>query len=140
MLRVVVIGPSQAQYKEADCAEAITPGHLVKLNASGGLIKNTLAGRAPVMVAVENDIFGKGIDDAWASGERGLYQHLQPGHEYMALVAAAAPAIAFDDLVTAVAGGTVAKTVTLADAIGRARAAVDNSGGGTQVRLRIEVI
>jgi hypothetical protein len=140
MLRVVVIGPDTPDYKEADAAEAITPGHIVKLNSTAQAIKNTLADspETPVSVAVENDIFGKGIDDAYAVNERVIYQHLMAGCEFMALVAAAAPAIAFDDPIALAAGGTVKKG-TEATSIGRARAAVDNSLGGTPVRLRVLV-
>jgi hypothetical protein len=140
MLRVVVIGPAQPVYGEADAAEAITPGHIVKQNASARAIKNTVAGTSevPMMVAVENDQFGGGIDDAYAINDRVLYQHLRSGCEFMALVAAGAPAIAYDDPVTTVAGGTVAKG-TDATAIGKARAALDNSAGGAPARLRVLV-
>jgi hypothetical protein len=141
MLRVVVIGPSNPVYNEATAAEAITPGHVVKQNGSAALIKNTLAASSetPVLVAVENSIFGKGIDDAWAIGDRVIYQHLRSGCEFMALVAAAAPAIAYDDPITTAADGTVVKAASAATAIGRAREAVDNSAGGSAVRLRVLV-
>jgi hypothetical protein len=149
MLRVVVIGNTHALAKEADVAEAITPGHLVTLNASGQLIKHNVAGAAaaaggqftgPTRVAVENDIFGKGIDDAWAIGDRGIYYELDTGCEFMALVAAGAPAIAYNALVESAGNGTVRATAVAANAIGRAAEAVDNSGGGAAVRLRVEVL
>jgi hypothetical protein len=91
-------------------------------------------------VAVEQDFFGKGIDDAYAVNDRVLYQPLDTGCEFMALVAAAAPAIAYNDLVESAGNGTVRKTVIAANAIGRATEAVDNSGGGAAVRLRVEVL
>lgn len=149
MLRVVVIGHNQALYKEADVAEAITPGHLVALNAHGKLIKHATAGAAAaaganaqgiVRVAVENDIFGGGIDDAWAINDRGIFQPLDTGCEFMALVAAGATAIAYNDLVESAGNGTVRRTTIVANAIGRATEAVDNSGGATPVRLRVEVL
>lgn len=149
MLRVVVIGHNEALYKEANVAEAITPGHLIALNSSGEMIKHNVAGPAAaaganiqgqVRVAVENDFFGKGIDDAWAVNDRGIYQSLDTGCEFMALVAAAAPAIAYQDYVESAGNGTVRKTTVIANAIGRALEAVDNSAGGTQVRLRVEVL
>ncbi len=149
MLRVVVIGHNEALYKEAEVAEAITPGHLVTLNSSSKLIKHNVAGPAAaaganaqgiVRVAVENDIFGGGIDDAYAAGDQGLYQVLDSGAEFMALVAAAAPAIAVNDLVESAGNGTVRKTTVVANAIGRATAALDNSGGATAARLRVEVL
>jgi hypothetical protein len=141
MLRVVVIGHNEALYKEADVAEGVTPGHLVALNAQGKMIKHAVAGRAaPVRVAVENDFFGKGIDDAWVVNDRGLFQPLDTACEWMALVAAGAPAIAYNDLVESAGDGTVRKTVVAANAIGRATEAIDNSAGGAAVRLRVEVL
>ena len=149
MLRVVVIGHNQALYKEANVAEAITPGHLIALNASGAMIKHNVAGPAAsaganaqgkVQVAVENDFFGGGIDDPWAINDQGLYQPLDTGCEFMALVAAGAPAIAYNDYVESAGNGTVRKTTIVANAIGRACEAVDNSGGGAPMRLRVEVL
>lgn len=142
MLRVVVIGNNYALYKEAPVAETITPGHLCDLDSSGKLIKHaTAAGKvAPLRVAVENDFFGKGIDDAWAVDDQGLWQELDTGCEFMALVAAAAPAIGKGDMVESAGNGTVRKTTTLANAIGKAKEAVDNSGGAAAVRLRVVVL
>lgn len=149
MLRIVVIGHNQALHKEANCAEAITPGHLVTLNGSGALIKHNVAGPAAaaganaqgiVRVAVENDFFGEGIDDAYAVNDQGIFQPLSTGCEFMSLVAAAAPAIAVNDLVESAGNGTVRKTTIVANAIGRAVEAVDNSAGASPVRLRVEVL
>jgi hypothetical protein len=144
MLRVLQKGARDVQYNEADAAEAITPGHLVKLNASAKAIKNTVAGVAAaqgfaVMVACENDNFGGGIDDAYAVDDRVLYAHLKSGDEFYGLVPAAAAAIAFDAYVTSDgAGGIIVGTA--ANAIGRARTAVDNSGGGSPARLLVVVL
>jgi hypothetical protein len=142
MLRVVVIGPSQPIYGEGDAAEVITPGHIIELNGSGGVIKNTLAGgtnnKVPVQVATENDAFGGGIDDNYAVGARVKYQTLLPGCEFMGLVPAAGAAIAFDAPVTTNnAGGVVIGTDL--NCIGRARTAVDHSAGGTPARIRVLV-
>lgn len=144
MLRVVVIGHNQALYKEVDAAEAITPGHVIDLNSSGKAIKNTTTGlgknRQGVLVAVENDMFGKGIDDAYALNDRVIYQPLDRGCEFMALVAAGAAAIVYGDPIDLVSGGTVKKATDYTTAIGRAVAALDNSGGATPARLRVEII
>lgn len=142
MLRVVAIGPSQGQYKEADVATGavITPGHIVDVNSTGQATVNGTAGKQPVMVAVENDIFGKGIDDNWTEGERLIYQHLMPGHEFYGLVAAEGAAIAYDALIECHTDGTIKATSTAANAIGRARTAVDNSAGTAPARVRVLVI
>jgi hypothetical protein len=140
MLRIVVVGPSQPVYVEADAAEAITPGHVVKQNAAAKAIKNTLADipDTPILVACENDLFGGDIDTPYAVNDRVLYQHLRSGCEFMGLVAAAGVAIAYDDYIALDAAGGVKKG-TAATAIGRARTAVDNSAGGTPARVRVLV-
>jgi hypothetical protein len=149
MLRVVVIGHNEALYKEANAAEAITPGHLIALNSSGNAIKHATAGPAAaaganaqglVRVAVEQDFFGKGIDDAYAANDQVIYQPLDTGCEWMALLAAGATAVGYNDLVESAGNGTVRKTTITANAIGRACEAVDNSGGGSAARIRIEVL
>ena len=140
--RVLVIGAIQAQYKEADAAEAITPGHLVDLNGSAGAVKNdaaTTTGALSVSVAVENDIFGGGYDDAYAIGDRVIYATLRPGCEFMGFVPAAAVAIVFNDYLTPTVDGCLIKG-TSANAVARARTAVDNSGGGAIARIRAEVL
>ncbi len=149
MLRVVVIGHNEALYKEANVAEAITPGHLIALNSSGAMIKHATAGaaasagenfRMPVKVAVENDIFGKGIDDAWAVNDQGLYQQLDTGCEWMALLAAAATAVTYGAYLESAGNGTLRITTIEGNAIARALEAVDNSAGGSPARIRVEVL
>lgn len=139
--RIVLIGPDKPIYNERTATEAITPGMLVNPTTSTSVEKNDLVGdgNGVVEVAVENDIFGKGIDDDYASGDTVLSQILTPGCEFNGLVAAGALAIVYDAYVTPAAGGFLA-VGTRANAIGMAREAVDNSGGGTAARIRVLVI
>jgi len=142
MLKVIAVGAKEVQYKEADAAEAITPGHIVMENSAGKVLKNTVAGGAaaagiPVMVAVENDLFGKGLDDPWALNERVIYAHMKDGCEFYGLAPAAAAAIAYNDPVTTDgAGGVIIGTA--ANMIGRARSPVAG-GAGTPTRVRVAV-
>ena len=137
MLRVVVIGPDKPIYHEADAAKPITPGQIVKLNADAEAIKNTVASNpnVAISVAVENDLFGKGIDDPYAVGERVIYQTLRSGCEFMGLVPAGTAAIDFDDPLTLDDAGNLIPG-TDANSPLRARTAVDNSGGATPARVR----
>ena len=140
--RIVVIGPDKPVYNEAEASEAITPGMLVDRASATTVEKNDVVGdgNGKVEVAVENDIFGKGADDDYAAGETVISQVLRACCEFMGLVAAAdAAAIVFDDWVTTAAGGFVTKG-TKANAIGKARQALDNSAGGAAARLRVQVI
>ncbi len=139
--RIVVIGPDKPVYNESTAAEAITPGMLVNRVTSTTIEKNDLVGDGnPVCeVAVENDIFGGGIDDDYAIGATVISQLLRSGCEFNGLVAAAAAAIVYDAYVTPAAGGFLA-VGTRANAIGMARQAVDNSAGGSPARIRVQVI
>jgi hypothetical protein len=153
LTRVVVIGPDKPIYTERDSAEIITPGMVVQENASAQFIKNTRVGgtnnRVPMLVAIEDTLhasLGSGqtggagtLNDDWPSGSRVLAQHLRAGCEFMACVPAAAPAIAYDDPLTTAAGGFLVKG-TEVNCVARARTAIDNSAGGTTVRVRALVI
>jgi len=142
MRRIVCIGNNYAQYKEADAEGVITPGNLMQRTGTGGVVRHSTASQKvqPLRVAVENDIFGKGIDDNYAIGDRVIYMDLDTGCEFIGLVAAGKPAIAIQDLVESDGAGGVQKTVTLANAIGRATEALDQSAAGSAARLRVVVL
>lgn len=139
--RIVVIGGDKPVYNERTATEVITPGMIVNAVTATTVEKNDLVGdgNSDVEVAVENDIFGGGIDDNYAIGDTVISQILRSGCEFYGLVAAAAIAVGFDAYVTLAAGGFLA-VGTRANAIGRAVEAVDNSGGASPARLRIRVL
>jgi hypothetical protein len=131
---------------EALAAEAITPGHLIQYNSSSKFIKHaTAAGSQSRMFAAENEVFGDGIDVAYANNDNVLAWQCFPGDEINALVAAAASAIVVGDYVESAGDGTVRKVATSAgtsqasrnSTVGQALEALDNSGGGAAARLRI---
>lgn len=102
---------------------AITPGHVLTVNASNAYIVNAaLEGNVQKIVALENVAAGEGIADAYVSGEtvRGLY--VQPGDLVNCLVANGAPAIAQGDALVVAADGTVVKKIPIT-------ALTDSSGG-----------
>ena len=134
--------------KEGIASEAITPGHLVEFGGSNDLQKHsTAAGNARKAFAVENDLIGDGINDAYATGEQVQYNVFQSGDEVYALVADGATAITKGAGVESAGDGTVRILATAAateeserdSVVGYALEAVDNSGGGSAVRIRIEV-
>lgn len=116
----------------------ILPGMLV-VESSGTVIKNATADAlAPKLFAQKNVAVAGDIDTAYASGETVSYGAYHAGQEVSGIVAAAAAAIA-DGAPVASAGDGTLKIGTAATAIAWATEAVDNSGGGTAVRISIRV-
>jgi hypothetical protein len=124
---------------ELPAGGAITPGHLVTPNTSGNLVvAPTALLRYPAIIAAENEIVGKGIADAYASGERVLAWACQGGEEIYALVAAAASAIVIGNHLEAAADGTL-RLRTTGETMAIALQAVDNSAGGSPARIRVMI-
>ena len=147
-------------FKEANAGGAITPGHLIDRNSAGAVVVHaTAAGNVAVpMFALEQDTVGNDIDTAYASGDRVQMVVPQPGSEVYALLPASAAAVVIGDLLESSGDGTLRKytapsqavneggsaTYTIAPKVNaivaRALEAVDNSGGGTAVRIKVEVV
>lgn len=132
--------------KEKLAGGAITPGHLITVNSSDqAVVHPTAGGNARKAFAVENDLIGNGIGDAYASGDTVQFEVYQPGDEVYALVPAAAAAIVIGDALesngdgTLVLEGTTTATGDTDIVVGYALEAVDNSGGGAVARIKIEV-
>jgi hypothetical protein len=98
--------------KEAQAAEAITPGMLVARDPTGKAIKHNVAGGdALPAFARENDIFGKGVDTAYAANDQVLYEVLPPGSEVYTFLAAGETALIESKLVSNGAGVLKVQTV-----------------------------
>lgn len=141
MSKTIVTRGHYHNFDEATAAEAISPGHLVRRDANGKFIKQATAGAVNRRtVAVENDIFGKGVTDAYAVNDRVLAVALMPGDTFYGRLAAAATAVGVGDYLEAHTDGTLKKTATAAGASFQALEAVDNSAGGTEVFIHVEVL
>ena len=58
-------------FEEYAAAAAITPGHLIYLNSAGTVaVHATEDGNVLPMFAIEDELQGKGIDSAYATGDR----------------------------------------------------------------------
>lgn len=135
--------------KEDVAAEAITPGHLIDLNSSNRLIKHAGAAKtASARFAIENEVFGQGIDVAYINNDNVLYGIFRPGDEVNALVAPSASAIVIGDELESAGNGTLRKvatdTATSQDernaVVAIALQAIDNSAGGTAARILVEIV
>lgn len=124
--------------REGIAAEAITPGMLVKYDSTGKVIKHATAGGAAALwVAFENELFGLGIDDAYAANDQVLIECVPPGGEAYMLVAPSAAAIVIGDGIESTGNGYVRKLAS-GVCIGYAASAVDNSSNGvTAARVKV---
>lgn len=153
-IKTIVIKGSGIR-KEAQAGGAVTPGHLVMRASDGDIeVHGTAGGAAQAAFAVENELAGKDIDVAYAADDQIFWEVLPPGAEVNALVAAGAAAIAIGDYLVSAGDGTLEKytaqavneggaatyTVHSNPIVARAIEAVDNSGGGAAVRIKVEVV
>jgi len=146
---ILLNGKEFATMKELIAGGAITPGHLVQISSAGKwVVHNTAKGRALKAFADAYTLTGKDIDTAYANNDWALAWIVKPGSEVNALVAAGAAAIAVGDQLESAGDGTLRKLTadnTTGPVFGGypiaiALAAVDNSGGGSAVRLQVMVM
>ena len=86
---ILVKGESFRKEGVVAAANAPLPGHLLNRNSDGEIIIHANDGGnvAPILVAVENDLMGKEISDAYAAGDRIQYHVARPGDEVYLLLA-----------------------------------------------------
>jgi len=126
--------------KEAVAAGTIKPGYIVDRDSANKFAARSSADLAgPTYIAVENDVIGDGIDDDYSAGDQVQVNVFRPGDEVFMLVAAGHAAIALGDLLQSADDGTVKALASGVNAF-RALEAVDNSGGATEARIKVEVI
>lgn len=136
---IVLLG--SPKIKEAQATAAISPGHLVEYGGAKDIRKTSTAlVSCRKAIALENDIVGKTITDAYAANDWVRYGVFTPGDVAYVRVAAAATAIAKGDKLVAHSDGTVKKTGATTDFIvGYALEALDNSAGGSEAFIKMEV-
>lgn len=152
--KIVLKGTGAEQYDGRLADATITPGDLVKRTSTGVIRHSTAAGNAMPMFAVNSADQNRGIDSDYAAGEDVPVVIAQRGCQIYALVAASAAAIVVGDYLesngagglrkyTAQAtneGGAGTYTIQVNGPIAIALEAVDNSGGGSKVRIRAEIL
>ena len=146
MYRAIVIGHEGSIVHEANASEAgILPGMLVEHVPSGGTageFRKNAAAKGPVLVAEENDMFGGGLNDAYPINAQVRARALKPGAEFLALVAAGNPAIAYGANLMQSSANPGCVIASSGDALTafEAMQGVDNSAGGAAVRIRVRVL
>jgi hypothetical protein len=128
--------------EEEKALEAITPGHLVMLTATG-VQKNTAnAANVAAAFALERDELGKGIDVAYASGDYVKVGTFAPGMRVYAFLASGFN-IAKGDYLTGNTTGLLFSTgVAAGIRLCRAVEAVNTSGSApvAGTRIRVEIV
>lgn len=111
------------------------PGHLMERASAGTYAPaGTAAVKYGALFAMENEIYGKGTDSAYASGDNVLMIAKDAGDLVNVRVAAAAGAIVIGDPLVSAGDGTLRKAANAAEravALGFAEEACDNSGNAT---------
>lgn len=131
-----IIASGEGLRYEATAEAAITPGDLVMMISTGNVQRHgTAAQKVPAWFAIENEIFGRGVEVDYAAADRVYYEACTPGMQVNVTIAAAAAAIVVGDRLESAGNGTLRKTTTVANAIATAMQAVDNSAGGSKVRI-----
>lgn len=147
--RTILLKGDGQRFEALAAAGTIKPGHLLQLESDGDVaIHAVAADNAPAYFALENDLKGDTIDDAYASGDIVQYIHAARGAEIYAWVAAAAAAIVKGDYLESDGAGGLKKVATDAatddtqrvSVVAMAVEAVDNSAGGSPARIRVRVL
>jgi hypothetical protein len=146
---VVLKGRGIRKEFTADAA-GILPGMLIKRIATSGkcAVHATAAGNAVKMFAVENEVVGGDIDDAYLDEDNVLAEVMQPGSEVYAFLPANAAAVVIGDYLESDGTGRLRKAVTDAatddtqrvSVVATALEAIDNSANGSPVRIRVEIL
>lgn len=125
--------------KEAVAAATITPGNLLTFNSSGLLLKHATEGGAVIpLFAVENDLLGKMISDDYAANDYVQAEYLSAGMEVLTWLAASEN-VAKGALLSSKGNGALRATTSGHVVVAQALEAVDNSAGGSAVRIKVVV-
>lgn len=125
---------------EAAALAAITPGMLIERGAGGIQPHGTQGETASPAFAVEAVMLGQSISDDYAIGDQVIYKTFAAGSSVYALVAAGAAAITANAFLTSAGDGTLEFAGVDEVVIAQAIEAVDNSGGASTVRIKVEII
>lgn len=141
---VILSGPAGIGIcQEALATVAILPGMLLARSSATGVKPHDVdSGIANLHFAVEDGAQGRTIEDQYAIGEVVHFKTLVPGTKVYGLLAAGSAAIVVGDKLVSDGDGTLKKLVaaTGGTVVAEALEAVNNSGGGTRARIRVEIM
>lgn len=126
--------------KEGVALGTIVPGELVERAPTGIQVHGTANERTTPAFAIENELFGKEIGDAYLVNEQVLFEVFPPGAEVYGLLKASGAAVVIGDLLVSAGDGSFEKFISEVDltdsSTGTASDAVeDNTGSHSQTIL-----
>ena len=102
---------STGRYDERVASGIFKPGHLVKVDSNGKVLKHsTYGGFAQKLIALEDALQGKVITDAYAVGDIAGLVYANPGDVLLTRLPAAAPAVVVGDALISNGDGTLIKS------------------------------
>lgn len=151
--KTILLRGDNAVHGEANAAadSDIVPGMLLATNADGEVLPHDVAGGAAQRrFAREASYVGGSIDDTFEDGDTVPFWDMNNGDWVYAWLADGAAAVAPGDLLQSAGDGTLEPLgegdagaeppVYAGIAVAKAHEAVDNSGGATPARIRVEVL
>lgn|SRR5512143_1099199 len=140
--RVIALLGDPTINEDKKALEALTPGHLVELVATG--VKKNTAAAANVAAAfvLERDEAGKDIDDAYASGDYVKVGTFKPGDRVYAFLASGVNVAEGAYLTGNNAGLLTSGSVAAGIRTARALESIDTTGSApvAGTRIRVEVV
>lgn len=122
--------------EDRKAAEAITPGHMVSVDANGDLVKHASAGGPGGSFALERDEMGKNIDVPYAVDDQVKVGTFSPGMRVYALVPSGQN-LTPDDLLKSNGAGLLVTHGGTGTAVARALEPLVSTA---QTRLRVEIV
>lgn len=139
--RIVLIGCGRQE--EAVAVGILSPGHLIKLDSAGKVLKHaTEGGYSERAFAVEDALQGKTKSDAYAVGDVVTYHLAAPGDEVQAVLKAGVSYAIGDDLISAGDGtlkklSAAASGVTVKQVVAVVKEALNLSASGAVATLGV---
>ena len=141
-LTVLLLVGCTLNRREAIAGAAITPGHLIKRNSSNQFVVHSSATKfAQSMFALEDELQGKGITNAYAQNDRVQANVCLPGDQVNALLKASEN-VAIGDFLESAGDGTLQKMVLSSadDPQFPVAIALEASNVGTVARIAVEIV
>lgn len=141
--RTVHLGGRITVVNDLVASEAITPGHLIERFNSSGTQKlrkhSTAGGFAVRLVALNQSMLNKGIDDAYAAADLVEAAVLSPGATAYMLIGSGQN-ITNSQFLESTGDGTLRLQSSTNTRVAQALETVDNSAGLTAARIRVEAV